>query len=186
MPPSRHCDAPILHGFRLQHLICIVWCQRDCSSAASTIYNQACNNTWSGIFLELKIAINHSISSRTLSPQKYLSHSLIISLSQLLFFVYSLSNITWAREECNFSSFFFSLSLFSFLAKVTQSRRAPLSLLLCLKMCGVVWIIKKKFPPLLSKCMNTFLSLSSRSRLFSSSPTQGKVFSDPRPRSNYS
>jgi len=76
-------------------------------------------------FSRVKNSVNHSISSRTLSPQKYLSHSLIISLSQLLFFVYSLSNITWAREECNFSSFFFlSLALFLSRESYTESPRA--------------------------------------------------------------
>lgn len=56
-------------------------------------------------------------------PKVSFSHSLIIS--QLLFFVYLLSNITWAREECNFSSFFFLfLALSLSRESYTESPRA--------------------------------------------------------------
>lgn len=83
-------------------------------------------------FLELKIAIS-TIQSLVLSSSSpvlpfpsavSLSHTLSLShFHNCSFFFYSLSNITWAREECNFSSFF-SLSLPFSRESYTESPRA--------------------------------------------------------------
>lgn len=96
-----------------------------------------------------------------------LSHHLTFTVA--LFFVYSLSNITWAREECNFSSFFSPLALSLSRESYTESPRAAVFAFVS-QVCSVVWIVKKNFPLLCRNARISFWSLSSRSRLVSSLP----------------
>lgn len=70
------------------------------------------------------------------------------------FWFHSLSNITWAREECNFSSFFLSLSLSR--KSYTESPRA--ANVFCVSHCVTLCVDdkKKKFPFFFAKCTDTF------------------------------
>ncbi|KAL0134081.1 hypothetical protein PUN28_001153 [Cardiocondyla obscurior] len=106
-----------------------------------------CNNPRSHI-RSLSLLLSHPFLPKCLSLSFF--HSLVISFSQLLFlfffffwfFVYSLSNITWAREECNFSSSFLSfLALFLSRESYTESPRAAVFYSRVASMCDVVWTV---------------------------------------------